>query len=1655
MIKQYFAVLFILFFSFSTVYAIVPMPARIGGTLTSDNIQITQETDTGYIITVTKADSTSLSPSAEDTDGLNSSGWYLIDIPVYDKESQPGGAVPEDTLLIHVYKDGTELKIISPADGEFIAGESSSATQINLSVISSSNLPPIAIAGTDQTVNQGDKVTLNGSNSSDPDTDDVITYKWRQIAGTSVTLSDNTSVQPYFTAPAVGVNDQALVFELTVTDSQGSSDTDQVTVNVRFVNKSPTPDAGDDQTVKSGDTVRLDGSGSSDSDNGIASYLWQQTSGISVTLSDKTSVNPTFTAPETGGSLIFELIVTDKSGMKSTDSVTVTVTPGNIAPKADAGKDQAVNEGVTVILNGTGSSDPDDGIASYSWKQTGGTSVNLSDNTAVQPTFISPNVGEQGENLIFELTVKDHEGLTDTESVTISIRSVNQSPVADAGSDQTVNEGEQVFLDGLKSSDADDGIASYLWIQTDGTPVKLSDAAAVKPSFTASEVGVNGESLVFKLTVTDKGGLSSSDTVTVNILNLNQAPIADAGFDQTVKKGDTVTLDGSESYDPDGIITAYLWRQISGTSVTLSDKTVSNPIFVAEYGGSEGEALGFELTVTDDLGAKAKDYVTVNITFENQPPTADAGDDQAAEKGNKITLDGSGSYDSDGEIIYYSWRQIAGTVMKLSDATTVKPYFTISDSKPAGEALIFELTVTDNGNLQNSDQVTVKVSPENRAPTANAGADQSVKEGDKVTLDGSASSDSDGEIVSYQWRQISGNLLALSDITTAKASFTAPDVGVSGATLIFELTVTDNEGLSDTARVTVNVVFVNQPPIADAGKDRAVIPGGQVTLDGTKSYDPDNGISAYSWKQIQGTVMILSGSDTVQPVFTANGTNISGESLTFELTVTDNSGLTGSDSVIITVTKTNQPPVADAGDDQTVKPGDKVALNGSESYDPDGAIVSYLWVQTAGTPMKLSDTASVKSEFYAENTDSSGESLIFELVVTDNSGLQNTDRLVINVRKENQAPLADAGPDQNVKPNEKVILDGSNSVDPDGEIISYLWRQIKGTEMTISDAEAVKPEFIALNGHIAGESLTFELTVTDNDGLQNTDRVTINVSLENQPPTADAGPDQTVKKGDKVTLDGSESYDSDGFIVSYLWIQISGTQITLSDATAAQTFFTIPEQQSSEAVSFELVVADDGGLQHTDRIIINISSENQPPAANAGADQTAAAGCIVTLDGSDSYDPEKESLSFLWRQISGAAVTLSDAKSAKPAFTSPDTGVNGNILIFELTVTDSSGLKSTDSVLITVTYKNNPPIADAGSVQTVISGENVMLDGSGSRETDSGDKIVSYMWSQIYGTTVSLSDPASVKPSFTAPYAGTSDIKLSFKLTVTDTGGLQDTDTVDVNVIAASQSPVADAGDDQNVSEGCTVILNASESEDSDGNIISYLWKQTGGTSVTLSDTTVIKPTFVTPPVTNNGAVLVFNLTVTDNSGLQDTDDVQISISDNGINIFPDDVISFHSVTDEEMGLKILNGNIISLSLINPATVYESLNRPQNFIYGMTDIEIKVNLPGATASIIFYLPESAPEGYKWYKYSTNCYGATTSSAKWCVLDENTTFNAERDQITITLTDGKSGDDDGITNGVISDFSGLGYIPSESDDDDDDDEKDPDTSGGCFITISSE
>jgi YD repeat-containing protein len=370
---------------------------------------------------------------------------------------------------------------------------------------------------------------------------------------------------------------------------------------------------------------------------------------------------------------------------------------------------------------------------------------------------------------------------------------------------------------------------------------------------------------------------------------------------------------------------------------------------------------------------------------------------------------------------------------------------------------------------------------------------------------------------------------------------------------------------------------LNTAPTSNAGVDIAILPGEIAALVGS-GQDAEDSNLIYNWYQTGGPGASFIGSSIPSSSSSVNifyGQFPSDGNYWVTLRTTDPYGVYGEDEVIISV-NVNAPPIADAGQDQIIDPGITATLDGSTSSDPGGTIVSYQWTQLTGTAVTLVDASTATASFDTGGL-GAGEVLTFELSVTDDGGLVSTDATTVTMTSPNQPPVADAGPDVNINLGATAVLDGSNSSDSDGTIVSYQWQKLSGIPVSLQNATTATASFVT-NGLVGGELLTFELTVTDNNGAIATDQIALTIVSDTIAPVTTLQSTRYKSKGKTyfdLTLTPNESATSYFRVTGEGNVTVGG-----SDTTAWQTYtvpVTVKLAGNNAVATFEYYSEDTAG----------------------------------------------------------------------------------------------------------------------------------------------------------------------------------------------------------------------------------------------------------------------------------------------------------------------------------------------------------------------------------------------------------------------------------------------------------------------------------------------
>ncbi len=500
---------------------------------------------------------------------------------------------------------------------------------------------PVANAGPDQTVNVGTDVTLDGSASYDPE-NQPLTYKWTQTAGTPVTLDTTDPCRPTFIAALVGPGGETLTFQLVVNDGTQDSAPDTLDIMVRNVNqgcavvleetfdddpvgilptefevevKNGVPCDGNSNGVLDNQDLEVDGGTCFSTPNSLR----QTVSGF---------YNVAYTRiPKVGSGV---LVVECRSMI---DGLTVNANSSLLITGDSPGSQEPVErvqygfDGVRNALYYVSGQHPNPDIVCvapyvfnrwYSFKVVidldRGTHDLYLDDRIVGSNVPLYNRIAQGPHVVRFVGLYHDSGVAGVSRWTDDVKVTycgggNLPPIANAGPDQTPNEGTQVTLDGSASHDPENQPLTYKWTQIAGTSVMLDTTDPCRPTFIAPLVGPGGETLTFQLIVNDGQVDSVPDTVDIMVRNVNQAPMVMCPAPLTINEGDVGRVEGAGS-DPDGDMLTCEW--------TSSGLPIDNPMdcvatFAAPSVACGGKSYSATLTVRDPFGGVASCEVTIEV----------------------------------------------------------------------------------------------------------------------------------------------------------------------------------------------------------------------------------------------------------------------------------------------------------------------------------------------------------------------------------------------------------------------------------------------------------------------------------------------------------------------------------------------------------------------------------------------------------------------------------------------------------------------------------------------------------------------------------------------------------------------------------------------------------------------------------------------------------------------------------------------------------------------------------------------------------------------------------------------------------------------------------------------------------------------------------
>ncbi len=669
---------------------------------------------------------------------------------------------------------------------------------------------------------EGDSYTVTHGTSNSCDGDARLRY-YNAVSDTW-TYGDYGTDQYDYTI--TGANIGTYTFRTRIYGQNGTQYcTSDVTVTVH---PGSSADAGQDEDICNGESVTIGGSPTGSGGTGPYTYEWQPAAG----LSSASDANP-IASPDT--TTTYTVIVTDENGCSSTDEMTITIIP---SASPDAGQDVEYCYGGSVTIGGSPTASGGTTPYTYEWEPASG----LSSTSDANPTA-SPDT-----TTTYTVIVTDGNGCSSTDDITVT---VNPIPSVDAGPNDTICNGDSVTIGGSPTGSGGTTPYTYEWEPASG----LSSTSEANP------LASPDATTTYTVTLTDENGCTSVDSL---IVSVNPSPAVDAGPNDTICNGDSITIGGSPTGSGGTTPYTYEWEPASG----LSSASDANPT------ASPDSTTTYTVTLTDVNGCMSIDSMFI---FVRPSPLVEAGMNDTICNGQSVTLGGSPTGSGGTGSLTYDW----GPSSDLNNTSYANPI-----ANP-DTTTTYTVTVTDENGCSSIDSVTIIVNPN---PSPNVNSNSPVCEGEDIEL-----TESGGDATAWSWSGPNGYISVEQYPTISSAVIS--DGG------IYSVTVADVEGCTASADVEVVVNPVPDATIVDPG-------------DFCSEDAPEVLSAATSGGTWSGSGITDSESGVFDPTQAVIGDNI--------ITYTVSNGLCeGLDQITITVIKQEHAIILDAGpfcyDDFTVQ----------------------------------------------------------------------------------------------------------------------------------------------------------------------------------------------------------------------------------------------------------------------------------------------------------------------------------------------------------------------------------------------------------------------------------------------------------------------------------------------------------------------------------------------------------------------------------------------------------------------------------------------------------------------------------------------------------------------------------------------------------------
>ncbi|UPJ78558.1 VCBS domain-containing protein [Bradyrhizobium sp. 183] len=1355
-------------------------------------------------------------------------------------------------------------------------GHGSTATQTVTITLTGTNDTPVAVADTNSGLEDS---TITGSvATNDSDVDDGATLTYAQtsaVAGLTINADGSYSFEASNAAYqhlAEGAT-QVVVANYTVTDEHGASAPSTLTITLTGTNDTPVAVADTNSGLEDSTITGSVATNDSDVDDG-ATLTYAQTSavaGLTINADGSYSFeasNAAYQHLAEGATqvVVANYTVTDEHGASAPSTLTITLTGTNDTPVAVADTNSGLEDSTITGSVATNDSDVDDG-ATLTYAQTSAV-AGLTINADGSYSFEASNAAYQHlaegatQVVVANYTVTDEHGASAPSTLTITLTGTNDTPVAVADTNSGLEDSTITGSVATNDSDVDDG-ATLTYAQTSavaGLTINADGSYSFEASNAAYQHLAEGATqvVVANYTVTDEHGASAPSTLTITLTGTNDTPVAvadtNSGLEDSTITGSVATNDSD--VDDGATLTYAQTSAVAGLTINADGSYSFEASNAAYQHLAEGatQVVVANYTVTDEHGASAPSTLTITLTGTNDTPVAVADTNSGLEDS---TITGSvATNDSDVDdgatLTYAQTSAVAGLTINADGSYSFEAsnaaYQHLAEG--ATQVVVANYTVTDEHGASAPSTLTITLTGTNDTPVAvadtNSGLEDSTITGSVATNDSDVD---DGATLTYaQTSAVAGLTINADGSYSFEASNAAYQHLAEGATqvVVANYTVTDEHGASAPSTLTITLTGTNDTPVAvadtNSGLEDSTITGSVATNDS----DVDDGatLTYAQTSAVAGLTINADGSYSFEASNAAYQHLAEGATqvVVANYTVTDEHGASAPSTLTITLTGTNDTPVAVADtnsglEDSTIT--GSVATNDSDV--DDGATLTYAQTSAvAGLTINADGSYSFEASnaAYQHLAEGATQVVVANYTVTDEHGASAPSTLTITLTGTNDTPVAVADTNSGLEDSTITGSVATNDSDvDDGATLTYAQTSaVAGLTINADGSYSFEASNAAYQHLAEGATqvVVANYTVTDEHGASAPSTLTITLTGTNDTPVAVADTNSGLEDS---TITGSvatnDSDVDDGATLTYAQTSaVAGLTINADGSysfEASNAAYQHLAEGATQVVVANYTVTDEHGASAPSTLTITLTGTNDTPVAvadtNSGLEDSTITGSVATND-SDVDD----GATLTYAQTSAVAGLTINAdgsysfEASNAAYQHLAEGAT-QVVVANYTVTDEHGASAPSTLTITLTGTNDTPVAvadtNSGLEDSTITGSVATNDS----DVDDGATLTYAQTSAVAGLTINADGSYSFEAS-NAAYQhlaeGATQVVVA-NYTVTDEHGASAPSTLTITLTGTNDTPVAVADTNSGLEDSTiTGSVATNDSDVDDGATLTY-----------------------------------------------------------------------------------------------------------------------------------------------------------------------------------------------------------------------------------------